>query len=446
MSSENLPKGWVRDESGALRRETIHSMLRRLPGWNYRRPWIYQITFVCADRRAAPLGRVVARKRGDTAWRSLPEARRTKILPDEIEAKVDRSPLGEAVFGLFRRFPEFTPEISPLQCEVMPDHLHFIVHVVREMKRPLGNAVGGFKTGCEKLYRAAGGEGRLFADGFQDTILFHAGQLANMFRYLGDNARRRAVKALYPDLFRVVEEIAIPLRLSPRERDETLRLSPRERDETLRLSPRERDEATAPGETGLVPRATAYGWFSALGNRFLLGRPLVQVQVSRRDFGYRREPKADGSGLKIARDARGEPVVAFATPLYEEKKAGLLVAAKHGAVLVSPCVSDGERQIAREALAAGLSLVTLHNKGFSKLQKPSGRHFDACAAGRLLMLAPAAWPFQPAEKPMTRFDATAMNRLCQWIVGEGAAEINYHGMRPENVDGLAMAAARVEKR
>ena len=109
--------------------------------------------------------------------------------------------------------------------------------------------------------------------------------------------------------------------------------------------------------------------------------------------------------------------------------------------MLSPCVSDGERQIAREALAAGLPLVTMANKGFSKLQKPSGRYFDACAEGRLLMLAPAAWPYQPGEKPMTRFDATAMNRLCQWIAGEGAAEINYHGMKPANIDDLARKAA-----
>ena len=115
-------------------------------------------------------------------------------------------------------------------------------------------------------------------------------------------------------------------------------------------------------------------------------------------------------------------------------------------------MSDGERQIAREALAAGLPLVTMANKGFSKLQKPSGRYFDACAEGKLLMLAPAAWPYQPGEKPMTRFDATAMNRLCQWIAdacasrtgqvaGVGAAEINYHGMKPANIDDLARKAA-----
>ena len=44
---------------------------------------------------------------------------------------------------------------------------------------------------------------------------------------------------------------------------------------------------------------------------------------------------------------------------------------------------------------------------------------------------------------MTRADATAMNRLCQWIAGEGAAEIDYHGLRPCDIDSPARIAARV---
>lgn len=65
--------------------------------------------------------------------------------------------------------------------------------------------------------------------------------------------------------------------------------------------------------------------------------------------------------------------------------------------------------------------------------------------GDLLMLAPAAWPYRPGEKAMTRFDATAMNRLCQWIAGPGQAEVNYHGLRPTNIDELAFSAAKVER-
>lgn len=43
--------GWVQTEDGVWRRETIHRMGRRLPGWDYRRPGIYMITIVLADRQ-----------------------------------------------------------------------------------------------------------------------------------------------------------------------------------------------------------------------------------------------------------------------------------------------------------------------------------------------------------------------------------------------------------
>jgi hypothetical protein len=45
---------------------------------------------------------------------------------------------------------------------------------------------------------------------------------------------------------------------------------------------------------------------------------------------------------------------------------------------------------------------------------------------------------------MTRHDATAMNRLCQWMAGDGAAEINYHGMKPTDIDSLALAAVEAK--
>ena len=455
-----IGNGWVRDAEGRLRRATVHHMGRRRNGWDYCAPCIYEITIVLEDRRSKALGRLVVRnpaacaadggRTGSSAacalggrtdggaregggvgeWLSIDEARALKLEPDQVVARVERSALGAAIFAHFRRLAEFTPEIRPLYCEVMPDHLHMILQVVRPMKRPLGNAVAGFKTGCEKIYAKMGGEGRLFAEGFVDEILSHQGQLGHWFNYLKDNPRRQAIKTLFPWLFKRVCRFGVDLWLAPQAGNGGA---------GQRLSPQ-----VAGGGVGQPPRAQARGYFSAVGNRFLLGRPLAQVQVSRRFFGYKRVAKP-GGGLKIAKDEKGEPLVEFSTPEFEARREELFAAAKHGAVLLSPCVSDGERQIAREALAAGLPLITMANKGFSLLQKPSGRYFNACADGRLLMLAPAAWPYQPGEKPMTRFDATAMNRLCQWIAGENAAEINYHGMKPTNVDELALAAACVSR-
>ena len=423
------------------RRETIHRMTRRCDGWDYRQRAIYQVTLVQVDRARPLLGRLVIDD--------------PKAPPEAVTARVEPSELGAAILAHWKRLGDFTPEIKPLFCQLMPDHLHAILEVTRPMAKPLGNAIGGFKTGCEKIYRElalsernkalsaqdkappernrraclvpearASGAPRLWAAGFQDSILFRAGQLDAMFNYLRDNPRRLAVKRLFPDLFRAVAALRRPL-----------------------------------------PSLGVVGAFAALGNRFLLDRPLVQVQVSRRDFAYRREPKA-GGGLKIARDAAGEPLVAQESAAFAAKAEALLARARQGAVLLSPCVSEGEREIARRAFAEGLPLVVLRNKGFAPLEKPGGRHFDACAAGRLLMLAPAAWPHVPGEKPMTRRDALALNRLAQALAEggrgpgacapgteqgapgteQGAAPIAYRGVTFAEVDDWARAAVNLAPR
>ncbi len=78
----------------------------------------------------------------------------------------------------------------------------------------------------------------------------------------------------------------------------------------------------------------------------------------------------------------------------------LLYAAAHGAVLVSPCISPGEKAIARAALEAGRPLIVLLANGFAPHYRPPGRHLDACAAGRLLMLAP--FPYNRRRQTVTR--------------------------------------------
>ena len=111
-------------------------------------------------------------------------------------------------------------------------------------------------------------------------------------------------------------------------------------------------------------------------------------------------------------------------------------------MLVSPCISHGEREIARQAFVAGYRVITLQNKGFSPLYKPGGKLFETCAAGNLLMLAPINWPYQPAEKQMTRDDAQVLNRIAQLISGEGAIAINYKGAVMRGVDECVVAATR----
>ena len=379
---------------GAASAEQSKKMLQRCWGWDYKSPCIYQITIALADRRSMALGRLVIDSDGSGD-------------PIQVEAHVELTAAGRAVEAEWRRMGEFTPAIRPLEIQIMPDHIHGILRVTERLARPLGQILAGFKTGSSK---AATGKPGFWSEGFQDTILFHEGQLDSMFTYLRDNPRRLAVKRLYRKFFTV------------------------KRDLKIGLTPAQQNNSG-----GLALH------FQAIGNEALLKSPMIfQVQCSRAYLAYKRVAKP-GGGLKIARDEAGRPIVELKTPEFGEKLKMLLSMAEKGAVLISPCISDGEREIARRAMEANAKLITLSNKGFSPLFKPSGRAFDSASEGRLLMLAPAGWPYCPGEKKMTRFEACALNRIAQLMAGDGAAEINYHGMRPANIDALVKAACLVGK-
>ncbi len=438
-------------EIGEWRYETVHHMGRRCWNWDYTERCIYEITVVLKDRRKGWLGclrenaqtqdqrentqtqdqRENARQEGVAlgGFCRANSGRRVRDARWFVELTAD----GEAVVDALQEMPRRYPQVSLLEWQVMPEHVHFVVFVKEKLDRPFGALVRGFKAGAVKRWKSLRENAQTqdqrenaqtqdqrelvstelpeWSEGFVDVILWRDGQLQAMLDYLADNPRRLAMKRADPGLFKRVVDLQIVLKI---------------------------------GDASSRCREELVGHFSAIGNRFLLEAPLAQVQVSRRFCRYRRITLPSG-GSKIARDAGGEPIVELETPEYRARRDELLAAARHGAVLVSPCVSDGERQIAREALSAGMKLITMLNKGFSPLQKPTGRYFDACAEGRLLMIAPCAWPYVPGEKPMTRFEATAMNRLCQWIVGDGAAYINYHGMKPENIDELAIRSVCKEE-
>ena len=382
----SVAPGWVLDGQGRLMRELKPHMGRRLPDFDYSQRRIYEITIVLEDRRPI-LGRLVKRGEGDWA--------------------VEPSEIGGIVLACWREITVRWPQVELIEDQLMPEHFHGVLFVKEQLPKgkSLGNIIGSFKSRSTsevgKYLAARGGEPnpargegpnrgpgsargrvrpRFWADGYVDTILFGKGQLARMIHYLRDNPRRLGVKREHPELFKVTRELKIE----------------------------------------------GIGRFSAIGNHFLLTRSAFhQIQVSRRYFAYARD--ARGNLLKDAPPAA-------ATHEFEERLAAALAAGKGGAVLVSPCISQGEREIARRAFAAGYRVITLANKGFSPLYKPGGKLFESCAAGNLLMLAPVGWPYQPAEKPMTRIDALVLNRIAQLIAGEGACEIDYKGATLANVD------------
>ncbi len=64
------------------------------------------------------------------------------------------SPLGRYVYAEVEHIPSYYPQVRVLAKQVMPDHLHVILFVTEAMRLPLGRVVNGFKAGCRRGMRA----------------------------------------------------------------------------------------------------------------------------------------------------------------------------------------------------------------------------------------------------------------------------------------------------
>lgn len=344
------------------------SMLRRCVGHDYTERRMYMITMVTEGRK--PLfGSVV----GDCmAQPSSPDA-----------PHIELSPLGQCVVDNWQGIHERYPQIEVVALQMMPDHLHGILFVREKLEKHLGQALSGFKAGCNKDYRrlvlglttpvfpslgpsvapSVGSvlalpkqtetpprqrpprsaydrnHGLLFASGYNDKLLLREGQLEVWRNYLRDNPRRLLMKRARPDLFCVRFGLSIA------------------------------------GQT-----------YSALGNQFLLSYPIrIAVQCSR---------KMTEEEIKLRVDEA-------------------VAAAQAGAVHVSPAISPGEKAVMRALLNAHYPLIYLEENGLTPYTKPGGEFFEACNRGHLLILAP--WEHHNEHILITRDKCLALNAMARAI-------------------------------
>ena len=336
------------------------SMLRRCVDHDYTGRMMYMVTMVTEGRR--PLfGRVTGRSE---AAEDAPDAPRMEL-----------TALGQRVSDEWWGIPRYYPQIEIVALQMMPDHLHGILFVREQMEKDLSRVIRGFKSPVPSVATQSPvpsvatqspvpsvatqspvpsvatqsqltkppkddrTHGLLFARGFNDKLLLRQGQLQRWLDYLRDNPRRLLMKREHPDLFRV--------------------------------------------QRGLTVGAQQ---FSAIGNRFLLQRPVkLQVQCSRR--------------------LTEEEVAA--------KTAWWLAQARSGAVLVSPCISKGEKAVMRAAFDEGLPLIILQENGFTELAKPGGKRMEACASGQILILAP--WDHHNERLAIRRDQCLALNAFAKMI-------------------------------
>ena len=369
----------VYESQKAFAGEKKPSMLRRCVGHDYTERMMYMVTMVTEGRR--PLfGKVTGRSDAPA--------------DSEQSPRVELSELGRRVYEELMATPAHHPEMSVVALQMMPDHLHAILFVKKKMEQPLGMALRGFKQKCNQHYRELILGVKCVALATQHTgqatqhtglatqqtgqATQQTGQATQQTGQKREKKDRRGEDRTHGMLFARGYNDKLLLRDGQLQRwMDYLRDNPR------RLLMKREQPDLFRVQRGLM---IAGQQFSSIGNRFLLERPVkLQVQCSRR----------------------------LTDEQIAEKQAWWLEQAHSGAVLVSPCISKGEKQVMRAAFDKGLPIIVLQENGFTDLAKPGGRRMEACARGQLLLLAP--WEHHNERLTIRRNQCLALNDMAKLI-------------------------------
>ena len=305
----------------------------------------------------------------------------TLVIPqnDPTQAHVTRTALGEAVVEELYVMCKHYPAIRILRFCLMPDHLHAIIHVTRVMDTSIRSVIRGYWQGVKK-------HGRAYALSISPELNSGTTDKEAGTTDKGTVTMNKEAEATYP--FPVFTERPFIRPLSRRGQLDTMihyvQMNP-QRLATKRLKP------------GFfrVQRGIEIGGrsFDGVGNATLLMAERFEAVHVRRTM--------------VQKAEQGDN-----TPLRDYMN-GCVLAARKGAVMVSPFISPQEKQVMEVLLRENHPFILLTDNGFREYYKPTDALFDACAAGRVLILSP--WVYDAGKRHISREDCMALNTMAEEI-------------------------------
>lgn len=236
--------------------------------------------------------------------------------------------LGQKVAEEIKRIPTYNgaESIEIYSYVIMPDHVHILLHIHEHLPRHVGYYIRWFKKQCTYIGLA------LAVPSARNHVSLFAPQYHDRL-LKGKNQLSHMVRYIQDN----------PRRLALKRANKDL----------FRIRQNQ--------QINTIP-------CTVLGNIFLIEHPLRQV-------------------LQCSRRLTQEQI--------DNLKADCLREAADGTIYVTAAISEGEKQIARALREAGFPLIILLEKGFPAPDdphysyfKPQGVYFEACAAGKLLLIEP----------------------------------------------------------
>lgn len=328
------------------------------------------------------------------------------VIPDGVpsKARIERTALGNAVVDELYVMCRHYPAIRILQFSLMPDHLHAVIHVTQVMDTSIRSVVRGYWQGVKKLGRAytlavsaefnsaathegnaattdegnvaTTDEGKVAATNEGNAATTHEGNVATA----GEGTQG------YP--FPIFTERPFIRPLSRRGQLNTMiryvQMNP-QRLATKRLKP---GYFRVQKDIEIGDRK-----YDGVGNvAILMGEGFDTVHV--RSWMVKAAENGEDKQLRDYMNSR-------------------VLLARKGAVMVSPFISPQEKRVMQVLLQEQLPFILLTDNGFRDYYKPSDGLFDACAAGRLLILSP--WAYEDGKRHISRSECVALNGIAEEI-------------------------------
>lgn len=305
------------------------------------------------------------------------------VIPDNdaTQARVEAKALGRMLINALWEVPNYHPEIQILHYCLMPDHLHAVWYVRREMKRGIRSAVQGFWQGIKQI-------GRAYSFIAPTASRENYQELLRSLQTLTPQLRAQLGDAAYYALPPIFTEMPFIRPMGQRRQlPATLRyidMNPQ------RLATKKLKPGYFRVQTGIEIAGRTY---SGVGNIALLqAEHYAPVHVRR---------------MMVEAAEHGEP------QQMRDYMNDCVLAARRGTVMVSPFISPQEKQVMEVLLREGHPFIYIADNGFRDYYKPQDSLFDAVAAGRVLILSP--WEYDADKRHVTRADCVMMNQMAEEI-------------------------------
>ena len=320
-------------------------------------------------------------------------------------AKVKRTALGNALVDCLLSIPQYHPEVQVLHFCLMPDHLHAVLYVRRIMPIGIRGVVRGFWQAAKKLGRAYTAASLIIPN---DIRRNHQEETRNC-------------QVGVPDC----QEGNLNLQ------EETAKLEA--------FSASLRKQMGDDGYYQLQPVFTEMPFIRPMGRNTQLPNTIHYIDMNpqrlatkRMKPGYFRVQRGiviggrsyDGVGNTTLLMAETFAPVHVRRVMVEAAEKGdveqlrnyknsCVLSARKGMAMVSPFISTHEKQVMQVLLREQLSFICLTDNGFRDYYKPTNTLFDACAAGRVLILSP--WSYDSEKRHISRAECVALNKMAEEI-------------------------------